>query len=572
MLTVDRLPDSRVSTADAVAVTPVCLLAAVVVGAWFGDLVGLPVAPWVALPLAAAVAGPVVLGLGRGAAPDRAGVAVWGIVTAVTLALLLAWAWPTLLPLGSGPDLVHHLALIRYIETHRSLVHDPAAERWLGEMVSYTPGSHLLAVIGGQLAGLGGVRVVHALVALAVALKAGLVAALVMRGVLSGVWIRAAAGLTAALFLFVPRDYTLGSFAHDSYIAQVVSETFAVTAWWAIAAWDERPARPTLAVLALALVATFLTWPIWVGPLVLASAVIILARRDTPVRARVTTLALTLAPLGAVTGAYVAGRLAWAGIVKTGGAVQSPSLGGFGVSLVLLGVVGLALGSRGRRLRSTAVLLAAMVLQAIALFVVAKAHGAQTPYMAYKMFYLAAGPLAVCAAVALERTAWFLSRQGRVAPLSGRWFEAVIMTLAALIVARAVIRAEKSAPPPRPAVTWPMAQAAGWLRDRGTVDCVDYLTHDWVSAYWLHVVALGHPRVTWRTQDITDRFDRREVIGRWVDPAGDYRFAIVENLDQLPRDARLDTDVLARFGPAAVVTRRRGTTAACPDLVNTEPR
>lgn len=572
MLTVDRPSRSPVTTAEAAAVTPVCVLAAVVVGAWFGDLVGLPVAPWAALPLAAAAAVPAAIALWRAAARDGAGVAVWGIVTAVTLALLIAWAWPTLLPLGSGPDLVHHLALIRYIETHRRLVHDPAAERWLGEMVSYTPGSHLLAVIGGQLTGLGGLRVVHVLVALAVALKAGLVAMLAMRAVTSSAWSRAAAGLLAALFLFLPRDYTLGSFAHDSYIAQVVSETFAVAAWWALVTWHGRPGTPALGVLALTLVATFLTWPIWVGPLVLAFAGMSLLGRNAPLRHRVVTTAVALAPLAGVAGLYVVGRLAWTGIVKTSGAVLTPSLSGFGVSLVLLGIAGMALAWRERRVRVMALLLGAMALQATVLFAIATSHGAHTPYMAYKMFYLAAAPLAVGAALGVQRLAVVLAREARIAPLRGVRFEAAVMSLAALVVAAGVVRAQAASPAPRPAVTWPMAQAAEWLRGRGTVDCVDYLTSDWVSAYWLHVVALGHARVTWRTQDITDRFDRRVVIGRWVDPEGDYRFGIVDDLEQLPRDARIDTEVLARFGPAAVVTRRRGTASACPDLVYTEPR
>ena len=178
--------------------------------------------------------------------------------------------------------------------------------------------------------------------------------------------------------------------------------------------------------------------------------------------------------------------------------------------------------------------------------------------MAYKMFYLAAAPLAVCAALAIQRTAAILAREARVAPIGNGRVEALAMTLALLVVGGAVVRAQAAAPPPRPAVTLPMAQAAAWLRARGEVDCVDYLTTDWVSAYWLHVAELGHPRASERTEDITDRFDRRAVIGRWIDPRGAYALGIAEDFDHLPRDARIGLDVLARFGPAAVVRRRGG--------------
>jgi hypothetical protein len=565
MLTVQGIPDEHVTNAEAAALTPVCVLGALVVGAWAGDLAGLPVSPVAAVPLAACVGVPCLVALWRGARPDPGGLVAWGAVTVATLVLLLRWAWPSLLPLGSGPDLVHHLALIRYIETHRSLVHDPAAERLLGEMVSYTPGSHLLAVLGGQALGVGGFRVVHGLVALAVALKAGLVSALTMRAARGGGWTRVATGLTAALFLFLPRDYTLGSFAHDSYIAQVVAETFAVAAWWAIAAWDDGPSRSKGAVLALALAATFLAWPIWVGPLALAFVVVAMLKRELALRDRLVTTLVTLAPLAVVAGVYVIGRLAWAGIVKTSGAVLTPSLRGFGLALILPGVAGLALAGGERRVRATAVVLGALALQAVALFAVAKSYGAHTPYMAYKMFYLAAAPLAVCAALALERIAAILAREARVAPLGNGRVEALAMTLALLVVGGAVVRAQVEAPPPRPAVTLPMAQAAAWLRVRGEVDCVDYLTTDWVSAYWLHVAELGHPRASRRTEDITDRFDRRAVIGRWIDPRGDYALGIAEDFDQLPRDARIGLEVLARFGPAAVVRRRGGRgTIPCP--------
>ena len=56
---------------------------------------------------------------------------------------------------------------------------------------------------------------------------------------------------------------------------------------------------------------------------------------------------------------------------------------------------------RDRRARVTIVLLLVVVLQAMTLFVIAKAQGAHTPYMAFKMMYLAIYPLAMLAAYAL---------------------------------------------------------------------------------------------------------------------------------------------------------------------------
>jgi hypothetical protein len=563
-------PCERLTVAEAAALTPVCLLASLVVGGWLGDLAGLSVQPATSASIAAAAAVPCGVALWRRARADTGGLVLWGAVAGTTLALLLWWAWPTLLPLGSGPDLVHHLALIKYIESNRSLVHDPAAERWLGEMVAYTPGSHLLAALGGQMSGLSGLRVLHALVALAVALKAGLVALIAVRAARTTGPAKMAVGAAAALFLFLPRDYTLGSFAHDSYVAQVVAETFAVAMWWAIPCGGARPSAARLAVFALCGTAAFLTWPVWIGALLLAFAVVTGTEAAWPVRDRVLALAAGCGPAVAVASVHVVGRLGWVGIAGTSGAVRSPSLAGIGPTLALLGGAGLLLAGRDLLLRPTVAVLLATALQAAALLALATAHGAHTPYMAYKMAYLAVAPLAVLGAVAVERAASLAARAARLAPAAQALVTAAALALTVALAGIGVARAEAKAPSPRPAVTMPLLQAAQWLRGQGTTGCVDYLTDSWVSAYWLHVVELGHPRLARRTQEITDRFDRRAVIGRWIDPAGDYRLAIVEDMEQLPRDARADNDTIARFGPAGIMRRQRP--APCPDPMEPPPR
>ena len=50
-------------------------------------------------------------------------------------------------PAVRGADLAHHLQLVDYIERHWRLVHEAGVEAYLGEMVHYTPGAHLLAAI-----------------------------------------------------------------------------------------------------------------------------------------------------------------------------------------------------------------------------------------------------------------------------------------------------------------------------------------------------------------------------------------------------------------------------------------
>jgi hypothetical protein len=559
-----RLNDDRPTRAEAAALTPICVLAAVVAGAYIGDLAGQSITPARVAPVAALIAIPVCIPIWRRARSDGPGFAAWAVTGVGMFAWLCAMAWPTLLPLGSGPDLVHHLGLIRYIETHHHLVHDPAVEHWLGEMVGYTPGCHVLIVLASQLAGTDGLRAAHPLVASAVALKIGLVVLIALRAARSGGWSRIAAGAAAAVLLLMPRVYVIGSFTHDSYFAQVVAETFAVAGWWALVAWDARPSKAVLAVFALCGAATFLTWPIWIGPLLLTFAVLVAVRPGLRVAERAIALALGAGPVAVVAAAYLVGRFAWTGIVKTSGAVQVPSPASIGWTLTILAAAGLVLAGRERRVRATTAALGAIALQAGALYLVAKSNGADTPYMAYKMAYLAVYPLAVLAALAIDALAGLAAvRASRMRWSHEPWLAPVIGATAVVCLAVLAVRSHQSARAPRPAVSLGMQQAAQWLRARRTADCVDYVTRDWVSAYWLHTVELGHPRMSARTQDITDRFDPRAVVGRWADPRGDFQFAIVEDLEQVPTDARVNMETLARFGPAAVVRRRQA--ARCKD-------
>lgn len=553
--------DNGPARADIVAMAPVCALAAIVGCAYLIDLAGWTIRPaTVGLP-ACAIAAALCAGAWRRARPDPLALTVWAATAVVAFAWIVWLAWPSQLPLGAGPDLVHHLSLIRYIETHARLVHDPGAERFIGEMVSYTPGSHVLVVLAASATGANALQAVHPVVAAAVALKLGLVALLIVRGVRSGPWRGAAAALMGVALAVTPRAYVMGSFMHDSYIAQAVAETFAVGMWWTLDEWDRRPGVGPMAMFAVCGIGVFLTWPIWIGPLLVTLGVLVWRRRDLGARAKVTSLIAGTLPILAVAAVYLVGRLAWTGIVRTSGAVLPPSLASFGLALPLFAVAGVALVGLRRPMRPVIVFLGAMAVQAAVLFVAARSAGADTPYMAAKMFYLAVYPLAVLGALGAD-AAIGLATGALRDPRRARQAAAVLSALLIAGTWTLVVRGERRAPKPSTALSLEMQQAADWLKARGTTTCVDYITQQWVATYWLHVVELGNPRASARTAYITDLVNPRDVIGRWVDPRGDYRYAIVDNLEQVHPDARASMVTLARFGPAAVVQRREP--GACP--------
>ena len=120
----------RLTTAEAVAVSMITVLAAVVAASYLLDRLGVAIAPVPVLLVSLACGAATLMWRPARPAHDRSKaaldlVAFAGIVLAV-LAALLWLAWPDLLPLGGGSDLTHHLQLIDFIDRHWRLAHGAA--------------------------------------------------------------------------------------------------------------------------------------------------------------------------------------------------------------------------------------------------------------------------------------------------------------------------------------------------------------------------------------------------------------------------------------------------------------
>jgi hypothetical protein len=268
---------------EAGAASAVAGTASAIVFAYLADRLGLALAPFAILALSLAAAMALFLHLRRETVAT--GEPVLGgflLILTGTFAWLMWRARPDFLPTGTGSDLAHHLTLLTYIERHRTLVHGLAAGPYLAEMIDYTPGAHLLAVMAGAWLRRDAFHVVHAVVALTVALKSGLVF-LIARRLMPDDVPRVPFAIAAALLLWLPYVFFAGSFMEQSFLAQVVSELFAVAMWWAVVDWHQRPSAPAMALFALCGGAAFLTWPIWVGPLVLT---LVLVGRAAPAMPR----------------------------------------------------------------------------------------------------------------------------------------------------------------------------------------------------------------------------------------------------------------------------------------------
>jgi hypothetical protein len=468
---------------------------------------------------------------------------LWGIVVLGITALLVWPVWPAALPPGGASDLTHHLMLVDVLERTRHLVDGAASEAALGEMAHYTPGLHLLTVIAGSLFGVEAHRTAYPLLIVTIALKAGFVF-LISYDMLSGRRGRAPLAVAAVgLVLFAPRAYSVEGFLQAGFLAQVASELFAVAGWWGLTRWRLTPSGAWALFVGLTGAAVFLAWPIWIGPLMVTAGIAVLMQPDLTVGTRVRHAAIAALPFALVAVLHLSRHAAWLRMAGTSGSVPALVLGPTVVVLLGLALLGCAAAWTRGAGQITLCFAVGVVLQAAALYVLARVRGAETPYMAMKMIYLAVFPAAVLAAAGLGAVL------GRV---PGR--SAACAWVATLVVLGLGLRAATASPVPPPVVSADLDAAGRWARVNLPAECVDYLVRDAEQAYWLHLAVMGQPRSSTRTADI-DGYTANRAVGRWIEgTALPYAVALRE---LLPGEVLDTVEVVRSFG-AAVIIRRRG--------------
>ena len=401
-------------------------------------------------------------------------------------------------------------------------MHDRALEGAMGEMAHYPPGAHLLAVLFGKWLGTDGTRAFFPLLTVCAALTAGYVFLIARRLLVSLPY-----AIAAVALLFLPAQYFYGAFTHDSFLAQTAATFFVVAAWWALVAWDQDRSIFLAIVIAILLVAVFLTWPVLVGPLVI---VLVALSRN-----RLAHMAIGLTPLLVIGALHMTGRWGWVSMVRTSGAVLAPSLASLGWLLPALALIGVLISARDRHVRVSLILLFVIALQALTLFVLASARGASTPYMAFKMVYLAIYPMALFGAVAMSRL-----RSNTIG-----WIAASVLVLVA-------VRPALTAPRPLPIVGLDLYDAGEWVRANVGQSCVDYLVNDAETAYWLHLAVLGNPRSSARMAEV-DRYEPRAAVGPWLTAEG--RGYAIADARTLPDEVRSRVAIEQQFGNVLVIKR-----------------
>lgn len=554
---------------------------ATILVAYLLDLAGVTLLPGRLLPVTVVATAIVATTLRRQSRVMRGELLSYVAVVGSALVWLLWRAAPSFLPVGGG-DLTHHLQLIDYIERHWRFVHDPTVEAYLGEMVHYTPGLHLLSALAGRWAGSDGLHLVHPIVALSVALKIGFVFLIALR-VRADEPARVPIAMAAAVLLLLPRAYVLDSFMVDSFLAQAMAECFAVAAWWALVVWSAGPSATPMWLFALFSGAAFLTWPMWIGPPGVALGLVVLTRPTPSMSLRIRHGLIATIPVAALIGTYLAGRTAMLGMSGAAGAVLRPDIWTFDPVFLLLSGCGLIIASAallrdGRRDASASPhdgwraapilgLVVGIALQAAVLYVQARIMGNASAYMTFKMFYLLPYPLAVLSALPLASLVRRITDRMHVThTFAGLGWSVALLVIVGVYVAgvraagaygglgpRLFAGKPRSLRPIVPPLSESILEAGVWAREHLPPGCIAYMVPDDDTSYWLHLAVLRNPRMSERSADLAT-YDMNQTIIRWLEPVG-LPYAIAD-MTAIPRDVRSEFDVLAAFDTAAVVSRK----------------
>ena len=178
-----------------------------------------------------------------------------------------------------------------------------------------------------------------------------------------------------------------------------------------------------------------------------------------------------------------------------------------------------------------------LILQAGALWMVARRGGAETPYMAIKMMYLAVYPLVAAAMLTMTRVVR--------TPRTLAFPAIVLVALSVSAVSRLNI--------PPPVVSRDLFAVGTWARENLPPACIDYLVGNEYTAYWLHLAVLGNPRAAVRSSG-NDLYLTQPSMERWLANVGGVPYAIARP-SILPAEIRDRTRVLHQQGDAAVITR-----------------
>ncbi len=405
--------------------------------------------------------------------------AAGGFATLAALTVVLYIAWPSLLPVSTSVDVVHHYS-------HHYRMIDSVD---LSSTSGYPFGAVMMFVLIAQALQLPTILLMHPTAALAVAITV-LFAYAVTTEMTEDTALSHGLAMVVLLVYFWPVAYTIGQFTRDFFLTQTLGVAYLVGLWYWMIRYVRNSGRLALVpiiLLGVSLVFTYPTLiPIFAFTMVVAP---LLAECGRDWRRWLVDVAVVAVPLAIVSLVYLWDKVALGiHIVRFEAHTVSPSLESLPIGLVILAGVGLSFGMMRARLRPASTLVWATLLQTIGFYIAVRFFGELSYYHTNKMFFVVAPELAVLASVSIVGATTLLRTPAVGVPNLRVAISAVLVLLSAILVGITWSRSFGDLDPSN----WTegplnpdLVASAEWAGDNLREQPIVYFTEDWIVAYWV---------------------------------------------------------------------------------------
>lgn len=310
------------------------------------------------------------------------------IVMGIYVCYFILLSIPHNFPPSVSIDLLYHLKIIEYIQTHNAIAHGKA----LGDLLyqDLPAGAHIITATISTLMSIHAIRVIFPFLTVFIALKMSIVY-FILVNVLSSSNFKYSLAVAGSLAYLFMRWYIIDSITvNNFFFGMVISETFLLFWVWVCSVYGRVFSWVVYGVLSITSIVILLTWSGWLFVLIGASIVLMLLVRKQSYKKRLHAISILIIPSVIYLSWYLSVVSDTYSSVLSGSA-DGPTLytNYFVPSLVvvaILSLIGFLQYWQQKKAISIVIMSTMLLAQTVCLYILSELHMVGT-YIVYKMRY-----------------------------------------------------------------------------------------------------------------------------------------------------------------------------------------